>query len=68
MDTYYVNKQAQTNGDHEVHTSTCSWLPSEANRLYLGQFGSCHGAVAEARKYYSNVNGCYYCSRACHTG
>jgi hypothetical protein len=68
METYYVNQQAQANGDHEVHTSTCSWLPNESNRLYLGQFSSCHDAVAEARKHYSKVNGCYYCSRACHTG
>lgn len=35
---YYVNAQAQSNGDHEVHTSTCAFLPSEHNRSYLGCF------------------------------
>jgi hypothetical protein len=27
MSRYYVNKKAQANGDHEVHVSTCSFLP-----------------------------------------
>lgn len=68
MAQYYVNKEAQHNGDHEVHTSECSHLPSETNRLYLGSFSTCHEAVLEARKHYTQVNGCYYCSRPCHTG
>lgn len=65
---YYVNKNAQYNGDHEVHEQTCSFLPGESNRIYLGEFSSCRPAVAEARKHYRQVNGCFYCSRACHTG
>ena len=65
---YFVNKNAQSNGDHEVHKDGCSWLPSVLNREYLGMFGSCQSAVQAARKYYSQVNGCYYCSNACHTG
>jgi len=67
MDYYYANKKAQPNGDHEVHTSTCSYLPSAENRLYLGIFSSCADAVKEAKKSYSQSNGCYYCSIACHT-
>lgn len=67
MPTYYVNKQAQSNGDHEVHESTCTYLPTEANRLYLGWFTNCSDAVKEAKKTYSQVNGCYYCCRSCHT-
>jgi hypothetical protein len=65
---YYVNKNAQSNGDHEVHTATCSWLPDEDNRVYLGDHSSCGPAVREAKKHYSQSNGCFYCSRACHTG
>jgi hypothetical protein len=42
MTMYYVNKNAQDNGDHEVHTSTCSHLPLPANRLYR-RFGSAGG-------------------------
>jgi hypothetical protein len=64
---YYVNTQAQNNGDHEVHKDGCTYLPSILNRKYLGAFDSCVGAVREARKYHTQVNGCYYCSNACHT-
>lgn len=68
MAYYCVNSKEQPNGDHEVHESTCSFLPSEQNRIWLGDFESCHEAVREARKHFGQVNGCYYCSYACHTG
>ena len=64
---YYVNKNAQTNGDHEVHTETCSYLPEAENRIYLGNFASCYPAVAEAKKHFIHSDGCYFCSNACHT-
>ena len=67
MKTYYVNKQAQANGDHEVHHEDCPYLPSIANRLKLGLFNSCHDAVKEAKRTYPRSNGCYYCSKECHT-
>jgi hypothetical protein len=67
MEKYFVNKVAQQNGDHEVHKSTCSYLPLENNRQYLGVFGNCNDAVKEAKKYYHQSNGCFYCSRECHT-
>lgn len=67
MADYYVNKIAQSNGDHEVHKSGCSFMPSTLNRKHLGNYPSCYGAVQEAKKYYPKSNGCYYCSRECHT-
>jgi hypothetical protein len=67
MDNFYVNDNAQVNGDHEVHKSECNYLPVLQNRSYLGIFSSCHGAVEEAKKKYNSVNGCYYCCYACHT-
>jgi len=67
MSYYYVNKNAQTNGDHEVHKLGCSYMPIESNRKYLGNFSNCHNAVWEAKKTYSQSNGCYYCSNECHT-
>ena len=48
MELYYVDRNAQTNGDHAVHKSVCSYLP--ADRTYLGQFARCHEAVHEAKK------------------
>ena len=65
MNHYYVNDNAQPTGEHEVHTSTCQYLPS--NRTYLGYFSSCKDAVAKAKTIYSNVDGCFFCSRPCHT-
>lgn len=67
MARYYVNKNAQSNGDHEVHKQGCSFMPAEENRIYLGDHTSCQPAVREAKKHYSQANGCYYCSNACHT-
>jgi hypothetical protein len=70
MPNYCVNRNAQsTSRDHEVHNldSNCRYLPTPANRDYLGSYSSCRGAVAAARRRYSDVNGCYYCSNECHT-
>lgn len=68
MYNYYVNNNAQANGDHEVHKAGCYWLSVAASTTYLGQFPSCHGAVAQARLTYPTANGCATCSPDCHTG
>ena len=65
MNLYYVNNKAQNNGDHEVHKSGCSFMPSD--KQYLGYFNNCKDAVKEAKKTYTQSNGCYYCSKECHT-
>ncbi|TDW48741.1 hypothetical protein EV144_103258 [Flavobacterium sp. 270] len=67
MKTYYVNQNAQPNGDHEVHTDDCRYLPTSSNRKELGQFSSCKPAVEEAKKTYSKSNGCKTCCPDCHT-
>ncbi|KAB2913759.1 MAG: hypothetical protein F9K23_16075 [Bacteroidetes bacterium] len=66
MARYYVNKNAQNNGDHEVHRSGCSYMPDTENRLYLGDFDNCKDAIKEAKKTYPKSNGCYYCCNECH--
>ncbi len=67
MVRYYVNKNAQSDGYHEVHTQSCIHGPDLDNRLYLGDFSNCAPAVKEAKKHYSKSDGCYYCSPNCHT-
>ena len=67
MSNYYVNMNAQSNGDHEVHKSGCSYMPDSENRKYLGDFATCGPAVTEAKKTYKQSNGCFYCANACHT-
>lgn len=70
MPNYCVNSNAQPNSrDHEVHdlASTKDCLPFPSNRIDLGWHPDCQSALTDARKYYSDVNGCYYCAKGCHT-
>jgi hypothetical protein len=72
MPNFCINKNAQSNGDHEVHDLTpgkCNYLPDPANRIQLGSHASCKSAVAFAKKQYRDerINGCYWCSNECHT-
>lgn len=65
---YYVHTQTDAQGDYEVHTERCTHLPSLLYRRELGDFASCEPAVREAKRLgYAPANGCYWCSRACHT-
>jgi hypothetical protein len=68
MARYYVNDNAQSNGEHEVHVPTCDYYAQIKSKTYLGEHTSCAPAVREAKKYYANSNGCYYCCNPCHTG
>lgn len=64
---YYVNDEAQFNGDHEVHVESCRYYPKIKNKTYLGEHESCIEAVHAAKKVHRQANGCVYCSRSCHT-
>ena len=67
MAKYYVNENAQPTGEHEVHKEGCKHLPELPNKKYLGEFSNCRDAIREAKKYFNNVDGCFYCSNECHT-
>jgi hypothetical protein len=67
MDKYLVNTNTQSNGDHEVHKEDCGHLPKPKNRRFLGYYTGCQDAVREAKKYYRQSNGCFYCCYPCHT-
>ncbi len=71
MHRFIVNKNAQANGDHEVHNVTlgCKFMPDLTNQLDAGIHATCSGAVAELKRNNPNakINGCFYCCRACHT-
>lgn len=67
MKKYYVNNNKQSNGDYEVHSENCTYLPNIVSKKYLGEFSTCKSAVTEAKKTYTKSNGCYYCSNECHT-
>jgi len=63
---YYVNKNTQKSGEHEMHIDSCEYFPDVENRFYLGEFFSCHAAMIVARKAYDEVDGCAYCCSPCH--
>lgn len=67
MPMYFVNKNAQRNGDHEVHKEDCTFLPESNNRISLGYHSNCKSAVRKAKDYFDQVNGCAFCSVECHT-
>ena len=64
MAKYYVNNNAQSTGEHEVHKEDCLWMPSI--KTPLGGYSSCKPAVEKAKEYYSNVDGCKHCCEDCH--
>ena len=70
MSQYIFNKNVDNNGNHEVHTNSCSYLPAEENRVPLGFHLNCTSAISTAKTLYpgSSFDGCYYCSKACHKG
>ncbi len=65
---YYVNNNAQSNGDHEVHNEICPYLPLIVSKTYLGVFSNCKPAVQEAKKTYATADGCARCSPDCNNG
>lgn len=59
MKRYYVNKDAKIqDGQHEVHHEDCENLSNEAYNIYLGEFNTCIGAVAKAKRIFPGSNGC----------
>ena len=70
MGSYYFNDNTDEHGYHEVHTSTCSFLPAPMNRTYLGIYNNCSEAIADAKRRYPGkvFDGCYYCCNSCHRG
>lgn len=67
MIKYLINRNAQVNGDHEVHKESCSRLPILVNRHYIGEFSTCMEALVVAKRLNPKADGCAKCSPACHT-
>ena len=69
---YYLNLNADKNGNHEVHDKDCYYLSLTTEKEYLGYFDNCQDAIREAKakhpSYLYKVDGCYYCSKSCHRG
>ena len=66
MKNYYVNKNTQPTGGHEIHIEYCYRLPNVMNRIYLGCLENSKEAVQKAENYYYDIDGCYYCCPEIH--
>jgi hypothetical protein len=65
--SYYVNRVAQPNGDHELHVDDCFLRTSERNRVQLGEFTSPADAAAAAREAgFATIDGCRFCLPTLH--
>ena len=66
MTLFYINRNAQEDGYHEVHNGsiTCSHPPLPENRINLGYYDTCAAAIADARRVNPGllIDGCYYCT------
>jgi hypothetical protein len=66
---FVVNKHPQWGSDvHEVHDSASrkECLPDPDNQVALGEFSHCAEALAAARLYFPQVDGCFFCTPECH--
>lgn len=66
MHTYSINKNSQSNGDHEIHKSGCPYEPIVQNRIELGYQVDDYAALKAGKQIYSQADGCIYCCRAIH--
>ena len=70
MPTYLYNESKTDGKYHEVHTDSCSHLPSSWNRKDLGWHANCREAIqtAQNRTGDYDFDGCAYCCNDCHNG
>lgn len=66
MGQYVVDRVAQANGEHRVHSSSCPYRPAVRRCVDLGRHAGCASAMALARQYFLHSNGCHWCATVCH--
>ena len=67
---YYVNNNQTRNPGlhHEVHTEEHTKILGIYNKTYLGYYGNEIEAVAKAKLYYYDADGCATCCPKAHKG
>lgn len=61
MHEYYVNKNAKSSGNREVHRLGCRFLSLPEQRISVGSFRSYYLAFKEALKKYPTAEVCQSC-------
>lgn len=64
MAKYYLNKNAQENGDMEIHAESCKYFPAEKNRILIGDYPNAEEALKAIRE---KIDGCVHCSKEAHS-
>ncbi len=69
MEDFYLNKNEQKTGEHEVHRNGCVYLLLMNNKEYLGFHPNSKSAVAKARllHLFWTIDGCATCCPESHT-
>lgn len=67
MPKFYLNNNAQDNGDHEVHKEDCFYLQFVVSITDLGMHDHCFTAVARAQTIQKTADGCKTCLEDCHS-
>ena len=62
MAEFYVEIIAQSNGEHLVHKSGCSFLPAKEAIQYVGSISNFDSALKKANQTFRQVNGCSHCA------
>lgn len=69
MPYYIINKNKDSGGRNEVHTTVCAHRPYPENSLSLGYHANELDAVRYAKNAgWSAADGCYYCCPKAHRG
>ena len=71
MINYYLNLNAQSNGDHEIHKESCPYYyiyKNGNNFEYLGSYSNDYDALRHAKIKHPNleIDGCAYCCSLIH--
>lgn len=71
MPNYICNKNADEKGRHEVHTTSCPYLPLPDNCISIGWKSNCLEAIQQMYEWNSTgyrFDGCFWCCNPCHKG
>jgi hypothetical protein len=66
MNSYFLDKNEKEGGEHQVHLSTCLYLPDQSQLIHLGYFATCDDVLEAAKKHYPRIDGCSNCCKKIH--
>lgn len=69
MADFYINKNEQKTGEHEVHKNGCLYLLLMTSKEYLGSHTSSHSAILKVMSLHPLwiIDGCATCCPESHT-